>query len=121
MRTPCEQHKLEDDDDIRETLAELLQLEGYRVKTANNGQAALSILAHRSPCIMLLDLMMPVMSGWEVAAEMSARPNIAVPYCVVSATVEAAPAASTCVLRKPIDCDKLLRIVASHCGKPTAS
>jgi CheY-like chemotaxis protein len=57
---------VEDDEAIRETLRELLEFEGFEVATAANGREAVSQLQRTErPCLILLDLMMPVMNGWE--------------------------------------------------------
>src|SRR5258706_14472013 len=57
---------IEDDPDIREELADVLDARGYHVLVAANGKAGLDLLATmESPCLILLDLMMPVMHGWE--------------------------------------------------------
>lgn len=58
---------VDDDDDIRDLLALCLSEAGYRVLTAAHGKAALALLdGVDAPCVLLLDLMMPVMSGWDV-------------------------------------------------------
>ena len=120
MRAPCTEHQVavlvvDDDRDIRESLAEILRDEGYRVETASNGVEALSAVQRSPPCLMLLDLMMPVMTGWQVIQRLG-DDQLDIPYCVVSASTE--PATSRCTLRKPVDIDELLSIVAQHCGKP---
>jgi CheY-like chemotaxis protein len=120
MPAPCSEHQVavlvvDDDRDIRESLAEILRDEGYRVETATNGAEAISAVGRAPPCLMLLDLMMPVMTGWQVIQRLG-DDKLDIPYCVISASD--APAASICTLRKPIDIDALLRIVAAHCGKP---
>src|ERR1051325_1993892 len=57
---------VEDDVDTREMLGRFLELEGYRVETASNGQVALERLGSGvGPCVIVLDLMMPVMDGWQ--------------------------------------------------------
>jgi CheY-like chemotaxis protein len=57
---------IEDEPDLRETLKELFQLEGFKVLTASNGQEGLKALRESGkPCLIFLDLMMPIMSGWE--------------------------------------------------------
>jgi CheY-like chemotaxis protein len=79
---------VDDDPAIRETLADLLQDEGYVVMTAINGKEALTRLRAGSarPCVILLDLMMPVMSGAEFYAEMRSDPALAdIPVVVISA------------------------------------
>src|SRR5258706_15805138 len=58
---------VEHDDDIRETVREILQGEGHETIGAANGQEAREILeaASEQPTLILLDLMMPVMDGWD--------------------------------------------------------
>src|SRR5262245_55690503 len=63
---------VEDEQESRETLRELLELEGYVVETAVNGQEALDKLKHVDPCLILLDLFMPVMDGWQFLDRLSA-------------------------------------------------
>ena len=57
---------VEDDDDIREIYAVKLLSEGYDVVTAVNGQEGLNIINETRPDLILLDLQMPVMNGFEV-------------------------------------------------------
>jgi CheY-like chemotaxis protein len=79
---------VEDDQDIRESVAEVLQDEGYQVSTAADGQQALDLLGggERPPDIILLDLMMPVMSGFQFREEQLKRPELAaIPVLVVTA------------------------------------
>ncbi|MGZ3669494.1 MAG: response regulator transcription factor, partial [Bdellovibrionota bacterium] len=54
---------IEDDDSIRDALEELFSSEGYSVAVADNGSSGLTALAASKPCLVLLDLMMPVMDG----------------------------------------------------------
>src|SRR5947208_3124467 len=61
---------VEDDPDIRELLAELLEDEGYDVHIAADGEAAIDELEHWEPSVMLLDLMLPRISGWEILRRM---------------------------------------------------
>ena len=112
---------VEDDVAIRESLAELLEDEGYRVASAWNGEAALrSLRSSEPPGLILLDLMMPVMNGWEFRQAQQLDPELAViPVVVVSGDsgVEQKGAALGAVasLGKPIDVDLLLRIVDRYC------
>ena len=71
---------VEDEQDIRETLRDILEMEGYRVRCACNGKEALDALAEMPrPLLILLDLMMPVMSGTELAKRVKAiRPGLPV-------------------------------------------
>jgi len=110
---------VEDDRDTREMLERFLELEGFEVRTAANGQLALDALqADGMPCVILLDLMMPVMNGWEFRAELDADPHLKnLPVVVISAAgrevLESAHAAA--YLPKPIDIDALLDVVCGIC------
>jgi len=77
---------VDDDTDSREALALLLKHEGYRVAMAANGQEALSYLhAGPSPCLILLDLKMPVMDGWEFLQRQQAEEHLAnIPVLAIS-------------------------------------
>lgn len=118
-RENCSHHRacvlvVEDDDDLREILADALRVEGYRVETASNGAEALAAIERSPPCLMLLDLMMPVMNGWQVVDQLQAG-HSEVPFCIMSAAGSNAPTGSVCVLHKPMNLDALLRLVAEHC------
>jgi len=105
---------VDDDAEIRSTLTELLEHEGYAVVRAENGVQALEQLRRVHPDCMLLDLMMPVMSGWEVIEELQESGEIdGTPIVVVSAMC--APGACEC-LQKPVDLDELLDAVERCCG-----
>jgi CheY-like chemotaxis protein len=104
---------VDDDAEIRDTLSALLQHEGYTVVRAENGVQALQQLRSVHPRVMLLDLMMPVMSGWEVLEELEESGELKdVKVVVVSAMC--APHARAC-LRKPVDLDELLDVVGECC------
>ena len=111
---------VEDSIDIREMMAAALELAGMRVLTAANGRAALTLLHELPPpCLILLDLMMPVMDGWELGAALKRDPRLsAVPVIVVSALSRdmASDVGATAYLPKPIDIDQLLEVVCEHCG-----
>src|SRR5690349_21445677 len=109
---------VEDDDGIRETLQMFLEMEGYRVITAANGRQGLEALNKAArPCLILLDLMMPVMNGWEFAASLKDTPHADVPVVIVSAYADQV-GAMKCdgVITKPIDVDTLLKTVRRWCG-----
>lgn len=108
---------VEDDADTRECLGDILSEEGYSVYTAANGLEALALLSGiPAPCLILLDLMMPGMNGWDFLEAMRGVPGVPeVPVVIVSAYE--APAGYP-VLRKPVSLDELLRVVERHCGLP---
>jgi CheY-like chemotaxis protein len=109
---------VDDDADIRETLCELLEAEGYRCAMAANGQAALVYLGGASPSVILLDLMMPVMDGFDFRKAQLAHDSWRrIPVIVVSASGRSKPAAldmaAADYLDKPIDVGLLLQKVGS--------
>ena len=108
---------VDDDPDIRESLRDVLESEGYAVHTAADGAEAVATMAVRLPCIVILDLMMPVMDGWELSSRMHDEARLAtIPVCVVTATPEWAPSDSACVMAKPIDLTRLLAVLHAQCA-----
>jgi CheY-like chemotaxis protein len=112
---------VEDDSDIREDLAELLRDQGYRVTTARNGAEALEQLrAELMPCLILLDLMMPVMDGWEFRRRMLADDRLAgVPTVLLTGVADPEEHALTLnandVMTKPIRLKRLYATVDRYC------
>jgi CheY-like chemotaxis protein len=105
---------VDDDPDIRETLREVFEAEGFAVVCAAHGHAALSLLRRGvRPSLVVLDLMMPAMSGWEVLAAIRAERGLSdLPVAVISAAgVRAKPAGATLFIRKPVSLDALLDLV----------
>jgi CheY-like chemotaxis protein len=111
---------VDDDPDIRETLREVIEAEGFAVMCAADGQEAMELLRQGiRPSLIVLDLMMPTMSGWEVLAAVRAERALAdLPVAVISASGgRAPPPGATCFMRKPIDLDTLLDLVRNHPGR----
>jgi two-component system, OmpR family, response regulator CpxR len=109
---------VDDDPDIRETLRFVLEDAGYPVYSAENGKEALAILAtaERLPGLILLDLMMPVMSGDEMLKALkTVRALAQIPVTIVTASGAPMPPLATGLLKKPVDLDVLLRIVERSC------
>lgn len=108
---------IEDDIDIREALLTVLTDEGYQVAGVSNGQEALLRLERSRPALILLDLRMPVMDGWQFreAQRRDARLRD-IPVVVISADGEARQQLGVMgevgFLRKPIELDVLLSEVA---------
>jgi DNA-binding response OmpR family regulator len=119
---------VEDDVDVRETLAEVLSEEGYDILAFAGGRAALEHLRSTTtrPGLILLDLMMPNMDGWEFREEQQRNDNLNdVPTVILSADGNVEQNMSSLradgYLRKPIHIRTLLQLVESFCGLPEAS
>jgi CheY-like chemotaxis protein len=110
---------VEDEDDLRETMREALELNGYAVVAAQDGQEALDELDRIDHiCMVLLDLLMPRMNGWDFLDRMRERPALAdVPVIVHSSAPSRAPEGATRVLQKPIDFERLLSVVREFCAE----
>jgi CheY-like chemotaxis protein len=111
---------VEDDRDVREATVELLRSMGFRALSAANGRDALGALeAGVRPCLILLDLMMQIMNGWEFLEEMMRDAELRrIPVIIVSAylpTVSAAKLGVAAVLPKPFDPETLEALVERHC------
>ena len=110
---------VEDDADLREMMAQLLTLEGFRASTVANGREALEYLnLGDKPDVILLDLMMPVMDGWEFRRQQQADMSLSkVPVIVLSALdqTRAADVNAVAFLKKPLDFDRLLELVRQYC------
>lgn len=112
---------VEDDCDTREMLGKFLELEGFEVSTAANGRVALDQLGTGAPpCVIILDLMMPVMNGWQFREAQIGDPRLAkIPVVVVTAAGARAdiPAiAADGWLSKPVDFDRLLQTITPLCS-----
>ncbi len=106
---------VDDDESIRQIVRICLSDEGYEVFEAQNGQVALKMVTAIAPRLILLDLRMPVMDGWEFAKRYESMPA---PRAPVVAFVAALNAEQDCaeldaagILAKPFDLDDLLRAV----------
>ena len=100
-------------------IGRFLELEGYQVEVAANGRQALERLtAGMHPCVILLDLMMPVMDGWQFRREQVRSPELAeIPVIVVSAAGRdrIAEIDANAYLTKPVDLEQLLERVSHYC------
>lgn len=106
---------VDDEEDTRELLRELLEARGYHVETAEDGVAALGIVQSMPRiCLMILDLVMPRMDGFEVIRRLGGASSV-FPVWVSTSAPERAPAGIPC-LPKPIDVERLLSLVEAHCA-----
>jgi CheY-like chemotaxis protein len=113
---------VEDDTDLRESLSQALQDHGFTVTQAGNGQQALDLLhSGARPGVILLDLMMPVVSGWELRDALRKDPALAeIPQLIISAYVDEAEQVvlrlppDDCI-RKPFHLRILIDAIERHC------
>ena len=106
---------VDDDEAIRDIVGMALSDEGYEVLTAADGADALLLAGRRTPRVILLDMRMPVMDGWQFARAYRQTPGSHAPIVVVTAAAEAARRATEIdaedVLPKPFRIDELLTVV----------
>jgi CheY-like chemotaxis protein len=77
---------VEDEQDAAEMFAEMMRVNGYRVLKSSGSANAMSLISHENPAAIILDIMMPDVSGLEVLRFMRREPKLAdIPVIVVSA------------------------------------
>jgi CheY-like chemotaxis protein len=112
---------VDDEPAILDMISELLGYEGYQVVTTSQGSVALTRAKDDPPALILLDLMMPGMSGWQMIAALKASPQTrAIPIVVLSARRDLSAIASdlgiATYLAKPFDIDELIAVVRQYTG-----
>jgi DNA-binding response OmpR family regulator len=106
---------VDDEPDIRDTLQEFLADAGFAVTTAANGAIAMDQLTEERPCLVILDLIMPVLDGNEVIERMRESEELAeVPIVITTSDPARAPAGIP-VMKKPMNLNRLLTVVRAHC------
>jgi two-component system response regulator MprA len=115
---------IDDDADIRSSVAHALEREGYRVPVASNGREALLVLSEERerPDLILLDAMMPEMDGWTFRAAQRKRPELAsIPVVVFTAYRLERDAAeqlhAAAFIDKPVQLDALLGTIERVLGR----
>jgi CheY-like chemotaxis protein len=115
---------VEDDIDVRDAISEVLEDNDYRPLRASNGREAIERLAKCAgrPCVILLDLMMPIMDGFEFRALQRADPALdRIPVVVLTAHATGKQVATDlhaeAFLKKPVDLRELLEVVARCCRR----
>ena len=103
---------VDDDPEFRGILRDVLGQEGCSVREADNGCKALEVLDEFTPDLIFVDLMMPVMNGWDFFAALQSDERLArVPIAILSAVARMRPVGSMHVLNKPIDLPNLLGLL----------
>lgn len=113
---------IEDEPDVRESIKEILEIEGFTVATAGNGEEALTLLQSGTrTCLILLDLMMPIMDGWQflkILKEKHQDVFSTIPVIVVSAAADLTTVEqqySCRVMNKPCNIENLLALAHEYC------
>jgi two-component system, sensor histidine kinase and response regulator len=106
---------VDDEQDLLDSLAEFFEDEGFSVATARNGAEALAQLRNSDlPSVVILDLLMPVMSGIEVYAAMQKDPRLARLPVVVSTSDPSRAPSGVLIMKKPVNLDRLLSTVRQY-------
>ncbi len=107
---------VEDEAYLCDLIADVLASDGHITRTASNGREALALLEERKPQLILLDLMMPIMDGWEFMSRMQSHPEWRdIPVIIVTAIYDARRTqqeiGAKAVLTKPFDIDQITELV----------
>jgi CheY-like chemotaxis protein len=109
---------VEDDQDMALALLQLLDISGFPARHAEHGKAALDAVASQMPALVLLDMLMPVMDGWQCARELRARYGDSLPIVIVTAAEHVQERSKEIganeVLPKPFELQHLLKIVERY-------
>ena len=125
--TPAVVLLVDDSLDTREMYGEYLTFQGFRVVTACNGQEALVAAQEQCPAVILMDLAMPLMDGWEAIRRLRADPLTAdIPIVALSAHAFDAPdrareAGADLCLTKPCLPPQVARVVRAMLGSTRGS
>ncbi|HEY0069178.1 MAG TPA: response regulator [Chloroflexia bacterium] len=108
---------VDDDETILGTVCDILEFEGYSTECVSNGAEGLQVLERVRPKLVLLDMRMPVLNGWQFAQVLKER-GICVPIVVMTAAQDAQAWAkeikASGYLPKPFDYLDLLAAVEAH-------
>lgn len=106
---------VEDETDLRESLREVLEDEGYEVQVAPDGREAMARLSSWRPSLVILDLIMPIMSGDEVYEAMQSDPALASIPVIISTSDPSRSPSGVPTMKKPVDINGLLQLIDRLC------
>lgn len=114
---------VDDHEDVRRSLADILEARGYEVYTASDGQEAVEAVRNRPFCFVVMDIRMPRMGGVQALKELrELRPEVPVAlvsvYNMHSSTQRFLDLGAVAVLTKPLDIENLISLLNKHCGQP---
>lgn len=106
---------IDDDDELAEVVRQVLREAGYSVATVRHGAAALELVRHVAPDLILLDLSMPIMDGWSFTAQYRRSAKRGARLVLLTANPQAAEIARSLeadgYITKPFDVEQLVAIV----------
>lgn len=106
---------VDDDEDVRDAIQDAVEAAGCCAVVAPNGAEAMRVLGDKRPCLIVLDLWMPVMNGLQVLQRLKANAELATIPVVVSTSAPKDAPRDVPLLPKPIDLKALLRLIDQHC------
>lgn len=106
---------VEDEIDLRESLRDVLEDEGYQVMVAGDGREAMAHLSSLRPCVVILDLIMPIMTGNEVYDAMQADPTLATIPVIVATSDPSRSPSGVPIMKKPVNVTRLIELVHELC------
>ena len=119
---------IEDEEDAAELFAEMMRISGYHVVKTSKSAPAIAMMTTEKPDVILLDIMMPEISGLDILRQMRTDPALAnIPVIVITAKGIPADikngmeAGASSYLTKPVGFLDLKDAVERALGKPTAS
>ena len=107
---------------MSQTIGELIEDQGYRAICVDNGREALAVLEHERPCLMLIDVFMPIMNGVEFLRAVKGKASLAdIPRVLMTAANDRMIGVKedVSVLYKPVDFEALKRILEKYCHPTT--
>ena len=114
---------VDDEANILSLVVEVLEEEGYAVRSATNGAAALGAIAERRPGLVMVDMYMPHMSGLMVVEHLAANGLSDLPIILMTASTSAAEQIlrqnNVDYLPKPFELTQLLDLVARYLPPPS--
>jgi DNA-binding response OmpR family regulator len=118
---------VDDDEVIRQLIAVNLQLEGFDVSTAIDGQDCLDRVVEIDPDVITLDVMMPRLDGWETAVQLRKSPETAhIKVVLITARAQEEDKAhggrvgADAYLTKPFDPNEMIRVIRELAGAPAS-
>lgn len=114
---------VDDDHALVQILEEFFSAEGYQTLGAGHGAAAIAILESTRPDLIVTDLVMPILDGFELCRAVLANPvTQTIPLVLITgfdSSLQSVDFPHSSIVRKPFDLDELLNVVVALIGAPS--